>query len=119
MYQKINWVNHIVEYPLRRIISDNQDGTYTVQPSPGEIIQRGTKQSAENFNHMDDGIFDTCLANQIFFQNMILNLNTSNINLMEADKQDIQSIVGQIWAKPFEPEKPEFATESDVKNLFK
>lgn len=57
-YEKIGWVNHIVEYPFRRSIEDNGDGTYIVKPDVGEIIQRGTKQSAENFNHMDDGIAD-------------------------------------------------------------
>lgn len=67
-YKRINWKDHVVEFPLRRKITDNGDGTYNVKPDVGEIIQKGTKQSALNFNHMDEGILDAHLAVQLILQ---------------------------------------------------
>lgn len=132
MYQKINWKNHIVQYPLRRQIEDNYDGTYNVIPDQGEIIQRGTKQSAENFNHMDEAIFDAILAEQILVHKEILDDNFFNV-FYEAEDKDIEEAFG----RPYEPEIPpekgdgncgccscehddyEEATDEDIESIFR
>lgn len=93
MYKKINWKNHIVEYPLRRTIEDNSDGTYTVSPSPGEILQRGTKQSAENFNHMDDGIFDISMFTQFIISCEYLGVGYGKDDMFEMDDDDIAEVL--------------------------
>ena len=61
-YEPILWRDHVVERPRTYTHVTNQDGSETYTPAPGEIIQQGTPQSATNFNHMDDGIFDAQAA---------------------------------------------------------
>lgn len=56
MYEWKYWVNHVTEYEDRYKETDNGDGTITHTPVEGEVIQQGTPQNAENFNHMEDGI---------------------------------------------------------------
>lgn len=56
MYEKTNWVDHVVERNNTYAITENTDGTYTVVPEPGQVIQQGTSLNAENFNNMENGI---------------------------------------------------------------
>ena len=117
MYERIGWKNHVVEYPLRRTIDDNGDGTYTVTPSPGEIIQQGTKQSAENFNHMDEGIYDNALAQKIYIQSRSLGGEGSVdfSKLLVTTDEDIKDFL-----ESSSPELDELvATDDDIRNLFK
>lgn len=127
LYKLVNWKNHVVEYPLRRLIEDNGDGTYTVSPSPGEIIQHGTKQSAENFGHMDEGILDNALFCRIMLNLDVLggSFGESGVSsdIYEADAEDIQEIVGMIQ-DPFDPKDSdcgcgfEEADDEDIRDLF-
>lgn len=61
-YTPINWQNRVVERPRTYSEVTNQDGTKTYTPAPGEVLQEGTPQSAQNFNIMDDGIMDAHVA---------------------------------------------------------
>ncbi len=56
MYEPKLWQDHVTEFEDRYTESRNDDGTITHTPVEGEIFQRGTPQSAENFNRMEDGI---------------------------------------------------------------
>lgn len=56
MYETTLWQDHVTEFEDRYTESRNDDGTITHTPVEGEIIQQGTPQNAENFNHMEDGI---------------------------------------------------------------
>ena len=71
MYKQTEWKDHVVQYPDRRKITDNGDGTSTVEKAPGEIIQQGTPQSATNFNNMEDGIQDSQVAEKIYLQHYL------------------------------------------------
>lgn len=62
MHEWINWKDHVVERPRTYTEVENQDGSKTFTPAPGEIIQQGTPQSATNFNLMDNGIVDAQIA---------------------------------------------------------
>lgn len=55
-YERTIWKNREVEYPRRFIITDNGDGTVTIEPSPGNIIEPGTPITAENMNNIEEGI---------------------------------------------------------------
>lgn len=57
-YTKINWINRVVERIHTYTEATNQDGSITHTPAPGSVIQAGTPRSAENMNHMDQGIKD-------------------------------------------------------------
>lgn len=113
-YERINWKNHVVEYPLRRTIDDNGDGTYTVAPEPGEIIQQGTKQSAENFNHMDNGIFDVSLSQRIYLQCDRTEASTDKI--LVAEEEDITDFLDDV-IDPLPMD--EVATDDDILDLFR
>lgn len=65
MHNQTEWKDHVTEYPNRRVITDNGDGTSEVTKDQGEVIQQGTAQSATNFNNMEEGIQDVTLAAQI------------------------------------------------------
>ena len=62
MYTTKKWLDHVTEYPNRRSITENGDGTVDVTKSQGRVIQQGTPQSATNFNHMELGIADASVA---------------------------------------------------------
>ncbi len=68
MYQPLEWLDEVVEYPYRYTETDNGDGTIEHTPSPGEELQEGTPQSATNFNHMESGIHDAGLATGLLIQ---------------------------------------------------
>ncbi|NLY44812.1 MAG: hypothetical protein GX053_02310 [Tissierella sp.] len=55
-YERTVWKNREVEYPRRYIITDNGDGTVTIEPSPGNIIEPGTPIIAANMNNIEEGI---------------------------------------------------------------
>ncbi|CAK7047451.1 MAG: hypothetical protein BACD_02332 [Bacteroides rodentium] len=55
-YQWKQWLDHVTEFEDRYTESRNDDGTITHTPVEGEILQQGTPQNANNFNHMEDGI---------------------------------------------------------------
>lgn len=63
-FQKKTWVNRIVQYPLRRLLtmvrSDDGSGTEIVdiQREDGEITQEGDAFSAENMNDLEQRIED-------------------------------------------------------------
>lgn len=114
IYERIGWKNHVVQYPLRRKIEENGDDTYTVSPEPGEIIQQGTKQSAENFNHMDDGIFDIALAQKIYLQSERTEIDFDTI--MVTNDEDIKGFMdGDTGPDPH----TEVASDEDILDLFR
>lgn len=71
MHNQTEWKDHVTQYPNRREITDNGDGTVEVTKAQGEVIQQGTPQSATNFNNQEDGIQDSHTAFQVFLQYFI------------------------------------------------
>lgn len=57
VYEPTVWKNHILSSNTYNI-SENSDGTVNISPA-GEVVQQGTKMSAENFNRMEQGIYET------------------------------------------------------------
>ena len=64
-YEPLNWKDHVVRRPRTYTEVTNSDGSKTLTPAPGEVLQQGTPQSATNFNHMDDGIMDNHVAEKL------------------------------------------------------
>jgi hypothetical protein len=57
-YSKRVWSDRTVERPLTYILQNNPDGTVTLIPSEGSIIQVGTPLTAANLNNMENGLAD-------------------------------------------------------------
>lgn len=55
-YVKTNWQDHVVQRPRTYTEVTNPDGSKTMTPAPGEVVQQGTPMSAVNLNHMEEGI---------------------------------------------------------------
>jgi len=55
-YQKTQWKDRIVEFLRRFKMTTNQDGTITLTPHPGQIVEEGTMVTAEAMNKIEDGI---------------------------------------------------------------
>ena len=53
-YIPTNWKDHVLS-DNRYVIKQNSDGTVSITPA-GKVVQQGTSMSAENFNHMEEGI---------------------------------------------------------------
>jgi hypothetical protein len=50
------WKDRIVARPRTFTIQENQDGTITLIPAPGEIIQEGTPINAANLNGLEEDL---------------------------------------------------------------
>lgn len=55
-YNITTWKDHAVTPARTFRVTENADGTITLEPA-GQILQQGTNQSALNFNNMEQGIF--------------------------------------------------------------
>ena len=53
-YEKTVWKDHVVERPKTYRMVENADGTVTLVPETGQVIQQGTALNAENLNHIED-----------------------------------------------------------------
>lgn len=85
-YKKTNWKDHVVERPRTYTEKANTDGTKTFTPSPGEVLQEGTPQSATNFNNFEEALLHYSIATDAL-------LNQNEQLLME-----IQTIKEQLAA---------------------
>lgn len=64
MYNITHWLDHVTQFPGRRSMTENADGTVTLTRAEGEIIQQGTPRNATHYNNMETGI----LASNVFAQ---------------------------------------------------
>ncbi|CAK7070347.1 hypothetical protein [Tissierella sp.] len=55
-YERTIWKNREVERPRTFTMQDNEDGTVTLIPAEGQIIEPGTPIIAANMNNIEDGI---------------------------------------------------------------
>lgn len=55
-YQKTVWKNREVERPRTYNVQENPDGTITLIPAEGQIIEPGTPIIAQYMNNIEDGI---------------------------------------------------------------
>ena len=55
-YNRVNFKDRLTEFPLRRLLVKNSDGTTDIQRSQGEVFEAGTPINARNLNNMDEQI---------------------------------------------------------------
>lgn len=72
------WIDRIVQFPRKFIITNNGDGTVTIDPSVGTITQTGTPVNATNLNGLEVDV--TAVTNTV---NMHLNDNVKHITATE------------------------------------
>lgn len=57
-YNKTLWKDRVVERPNTYRIVENTDGTITLYPATGQVIEKGTPVSATNLNKLENGIVE-------------------------------------------------------------
>lgn len=80
-YEPTVWKDHILSSNTYNI-SENADGTVNISPA-GEVVQQGTKMSAENFNRMEQGIYETSKSAEKNSED-IAGINASIANIQTA-----------------------------------
>ena len=55
-YEKTVWKDYVVERPKTYRMVENADGTVTLVPETGQVIQQGTALNAENLNKIEDAL---------------------------------------------------------------
>ena len=55
-YKKTVWKNSVFEKPRTFRKQDNADGSFTLVPAFGKVIESGTKVDAETMNNIENGI---------------------------------------------------------------
>ena len=78
--RRIGWKDHVVTRPRTYTKVVNSDNSETFTPSPGNIIQQGTPQSATNFNTMDEALQHISIAYDML-------MTTSQAELRAAKKR--------------------------------
>ena len=78
--RRIGWKDHVVTRPRTYTKVVNSDNSETFTPSPGNIIQQGTPQSATNFNTMDEALQHISIAYDML-------MTTSQAELRAAQKR--------------------------------
>lgn len=61
-YEPTVWQDRIVERPRTFTVTNNPDGTITLTPSPGIVVQEGTPVNAASLNKMEQGIWEALFA---------------------------------------------------------
>ena len=58
MYEKLNFKDRIVEKPNTYTVQTNDDGTVTLIPAFGNILQEGTAINHGSMDHIEEGILE-------------------------------------------------------------
>ena len=61
-YEATRWLDHVVQFPGRKKVTENVDGTVDFERSEGEVIQQGTPRNATNYNNQEQGILANSLT---------------------------------------------------------
>ena len=79
-YNKTIWKEREVEFPNRFVLVDNGDGTVTLTPSFGTVIQAGTPLSVLNMQKIDDQLENVDLTVSVSIEDSDVVINDKNTN---------------------------------------
>lgn len=84
-YTPTEWKDRIVEKPRTYTMQQNSDGTVTLVPAPGTIVEEGTPVNANNLNKIEQGI-ETAFS------------EISSLNDSKANKKDVENISYDLYS---------------------
>lgn len=112
VFKRVNWADHIVEFPNRFKEIPQDDGTIIHEVHEGEVFQPGTPVNAENLNLYDGTIAEvvevsndhadkiTSLAVEVAtLKGSLLNNFDSNIFIENFANLDDLNVDGGVWDK--------------------
>lgn len=77
IYNATKWLDHVTQYPMRRKITQNDDGTSDIIRAEGEVIQQGTARNAKNYNNMESGILSNSIYGSFLMQQVLQLMRSS------------------------------------------
>lgn len=89
-YKKIKWQDHVVERPRTYTEAANPDGSKTLTPAPGEVLQQGTPQSATNFNNSEEALLHYSVA-----FDMLLTIMNAQAMEMQKMNEKLEALVSE------------------------
>lgn len=94
---RVNWKDRMVERPRTYEQVQNADGTVTLNPSPGQVIEEGTPVNAVNLNEFN---------NSLDAKSILIATNADNIQrlndrlILSTASADVNAMQdGDIWIK--------------------
>ena len=84
---RTDWKDHVVERPRTYTEVSNPDNSKTFTPSPGEIYQQGTPQSATNFNKIEEALQHISTAYDMLLTITQLEIRDSQERISELEEQ--------------------------------
>jgi hypothetical protein len=91
-YNKTTWGEREVEFPNRFVMVDNGDGTVTLTPSFGNVIQGGTPLSVLNMQKIDDQLENMDLKVSASIEDSDVVLNDKNADYTWSDEDLIKAV---------------------------
>ena len=67
----MEWKDHVVAHPRTYTITENADGTVTLVPAFGEVVQQGTMLNAANMNSVEQEIQDNAQTHALFVASLV------------------------------------------------
>lgn len=67
----MEWKDHVVAHPRTYTITENADGTVTLVPAFGEVVQQGTMLNAANMNSVEQEIQDVAQTHALFVASLV------------------------------------------------
>lgn len=83
-HKRTKWRDHVVARPRTFTQTTNGDGSVTLTPAPGEVMQQGTPQSATNFNKIEENLQHYAVAFDM--------LSTINYALLRAQEEKVSDL---------------------------
>jgi len=94
-YNKTIWKEREVEFPNRFVMVDNGDGTVTLTPDFGTVIQAGTPLSVLNMQKIDNQLENMDLTVSVSIEDSDVVINDKNTNYTWANGDLIKAV--EFW----------------------
>lgn len=91
MYDLIVWKNRRTEIANTYSIKENEDGTVTLTPVVGEVIEAGTSFNQTNMNSMDNGINEAMIIANMAIVKLLQQQNELRNTYFEIGSIAVQS----------------------------
>lgn len=91
MYDLILWKNRRTEKSNTYSVTENEDGTITLTPVVGEVIEAGTPFSQNNMNNMDNGINEAVIIADMAIVKLLQHERELKNTYLEIGTQKISS----------------------------
>lgn len=99
-YSKTNWKDRIIERPLTFTLTENDDGTVTLNPVTGLVTEEGTPVNANLLNKIEQGIADVDQGLTTHDGEAASELDSSHVRLATQNEVHVGDVNGPVVVTP-------------------